>query len=300
MAKKKEIRKTIENFRTSRGMTQTDLAALVNVSPSRVSEWESGATEPSAESYARLAGLAARTDPDVAFLFWSAAGLSEDAAESIANLVLKRDGANNPAAVNLLSTAGEILKARVVDVRAESKKGNVVIIREYPGDRSPAQESLPQVTVDAWKVPNPASTLYIWARQKRAEDKVGHGVAPEDIIVFDRHGVKGENYHAFMGEKVVMEFEDGFFVGRLGWLGEGTIRHLAIGPIDELPDAWALGVTPHLRIIWSSGIHPNPEERPHRKVHEVRRFLGVWIDQSDGGAPDYWKTRARAAAPREK
>ena len=57
MLDKKGVGKRIAYYRKEHGMTQKDLAALLNISYQAVSKWESGASDPSTTNLMALAKL---------------------------------------------------------------------------------------------------------------------------------------------------------------------------------------------------------------------------------------------------
>jgi hypothetical protein len=99
-----------------------------------------------------------------------------------------------------------------------------------------------------------------------------------------------------VGEKVVFEFDDGLYVGRLAYIGDEIGQHLVLGAADEDPRNWA-GVG-QVRVI-SSFLRREDLVTPRHKPCDVRRFLGIWIAQFGTGTHELWKKAARVHAPKK-
>ena len=272
--------------------TQAEFGALLGgASQSAVSAWERDDKDrgPSSAIYFRLAALA--HDPEDSIFFLQQAGLQPDAVISVADVLLKKGDVKMDA---ILATAEQILKQQLGDQQQRAKKGKDFIVPPYPGSAQ-----LPfDVSIPAFLVSNQATTFYLPVVAKDIFGRVGHHVEHGDILVFDGRDVS--SYEEIAGEKVVIEFEDGLYVGRLGYVSEGMTRHLVVGPADDPPSNWAFHVTPHLRIINSSHIPDSHyDARSRREPDKVRRYLGLWLAQFSTGAQDWWKKMAQQHKPRK-
>lgn len=291
MAKAETIGKRIEKVRMGQEMTQAEFSKAIGASQGRLSEWESGVTIPSAEGYVKLAAQAAKSDPDEALFFWTQAGLQPDAVISVADVLLKIGDVKMDA---ILATAEQVLKQQLGDQQQRAKEGKDFIVPPYPG-----VERLPfEVPVSALRVSNQATTYYLPVVGKDMFSRVGHNVEHGDILVFDSHEIS--SYDEIAGEKVVIEFKDGLYVGRLGYVAEGVTSHLVIGPSDVPPANWAFHVTPDLRLIRSYHAPDSRFESQSRRIpDEVQRYWGLWLDQFNIGAQESWKKMARQHKPRK-
>jgi transcriptional regulator with XRE-family HTH domain len=271
----------IERIRGER--SQAEFGELLGgASQSAVSAWERDDKDraPSAAIYFRLAALA--DDPDDAVFFLQQGGLPSEAVLSVADLLLKKGDVKMDA---ILATAEQVLKQQLGDQQQRAKEGKDLIVPPYPG-----VVKLPfDVTVAAVLVSNQASTFYVVAPSE-AYKPAGYGVAPGEIVVFERCALSHEIH---IGEKVVAEFKDGLYVGRLNW-AEG---HLVIGPDDQVPGAWPLGAGSQARIIGSFG-HIEPGLELHRQKHELTGLFGLWIAQFGTGVHPFWKKMAQRHGPK--
>jgi transcriptional regulator with XRE-family HTH domain len=277
----------IERIRGDR--TQAEFGVLLGgASQSAVSAWERDDKDraPSSAIYFRLAALAHDSDDSIFFL--QQAGLQPDAVISVADVLLKKGDVKMDA---ILATAEQVLKQQLGDQQQRTKEGKDFIVPPYPGiGRLPFDVSVPALLVS-----NQATTFYLPVVAKDIFNRAGHHVEHGDILVFD--GREVSSFEEIAGEKVVIEFEDGLYVGRLGYMSEGTNRYLVVGPPDESPSGWAFHVTPHLRIIDSSHAHHGAQSR--REPEKVRRYLGVWLAQFSTGTHDWWKKMAQQHKPRK-
>lgn len=277
-----------ERIKAIRGddMSQAEFGALLDSSQGAVSAWERDDKDrsPSAAVYFRLAALA--RDPDDSVFFLQQAGLEPDAVISVADVLLKKGEVKMDA---ILATAEEKLNDRMGDQRKREKEGKDVIVPPYEeADRLPFEVSVPAPLVS-----NQAATFYLVAGSKNPLARVGHGVAPGEIVVFESHK---PSYNELVGEKVVFEFDDGLSVGRLGHLGDEFGQHLVLGPADEFPSSWrGPGGLP----VISSFTKRKDLLTLHHKPRDVRRFLGVWIAQFDIGVHESWKRSARLHEPKK-
>ena len=188
----------------------------------------------------------------------------------------------------ILPTVEGILKKRTGDQKQMEDEGKVVLVPPFKGT-----EPIPfEVTVPASLVSNLSSTFYEIVGTKNIYGRAGHGVRAGDILVLDKREIS--SYDEILAEKVVLEFDDGPFVGQLGYVSEGVTRHLAIGPFDGVPGSWTLSTTPDLRII--SSYHSN-RNLPERPPHEIRRYMGLWVAQYGAEAAAEWKRMAEQHKP---
>jgi DNA-binding transcriptional regulator YiaG len=277
-----------ERIESIRGdMSQAEFGKLLDSSQGAVSAWERDDKDrsPSAAIYLRLAALA--NDPDDAVFFLEQGGVPSQAVISVANALLKKGGVKVD---TILATAEALLNDQLGDQRDREKEGKDFIVPPLgEADRLPFD-----VCVAAPLVSNQASTFYIVAPSE-AYKPVGHGVAPGEIIVFERRELS--SYEENIGEKVVTKFKDGIFVGRLGYVGEATSRHLVIGPADVPPNNWALGKGSPARIILSFG-DIDPMFLSFRQKHEVSGLFGIWVAQFSTGVHAFWKKMAHIHGPK--
>jgi transcriptional regulator with XRE-family HTH domain len=281
-----------ERIRDIRGeMSQADFGQLLDSSQGAVSAWERDDKDrsPSAAIYFRLAALA--HDPDDSIFFLNQAGLRPDAVITVADVLLKKGEVKMNA---ILATAEQVLKQQLGDQQQRAKEGRDFIVPPYPG----VERLSFDISVPALLVSNQATTFYLPVGTKDMFRQVGHNVEAGDILVFDSREVS--SYEEIAGEKVVVEFEDGPYVGRLGYVAEGLTHHLVIGPSDVPPANWAFHVTPDLKVIHS---HHAPgsryEGQSRRERDEVQRYLGIWLAQFSTGAHDWWKKMAQQHKPRK-
>lgn len=283
---KKTTGNTIRGMRTALGETQEQFGQRWGYTQGAVSGWESGNPDrwPSPEIYIRLAGLA--FDPDDSIFFLEQAGIPLDSVMAAAAQLGKGGVSMEP----ILPVAERLLNEQLGGQMQRELEGKDFIVPPYKGT-----ERLPfDVPVVATLVPYRASTFYIVAGAKDPFSRAGYGVDPGDIIVFDNHE---PSYERSLGEKVVFEFEDGLFVGRLGWHGEPDARHLAVGPSDELPGAWSSPIGTSVRVLDSTYTH---RAATHRQPHKIVRYLGVWRAQFGTGTQESWKRSARQHEPTEE
>jgi transcriptional regulator with XRE-family HTH domain len=78
-----EIAQTIAKFRKGLQLTQEQLAGRLGVSRLAMLRWESGHSQPSVETYIRLAKLAEKESPADALWFWEQAGLDLDTLQDL-------------------------------------------------------------------------------------------------------------------------------------------------------------------------------------------------------------------------
>jgi transcriptional regulator with XRE-family HTH domain len=250
---------TGERIRAIRGdRSQADFGEeVLGSSQGAVSAWERDDKDraPSAAIYFRLAALA--PDPEDARFFLKQAGLTPEAVISLADSLL-------------------------------GKERNAFIVPPY----DEAQRLPFPVSVSASLISKQSATFYVVAGKGHPTAHAGTGVAPGEIIVFEKCPPRYEDY---IGEKVVAEFKDGLFVGRIGSSADEWGRYLMIGPPDVFPRGFHAG---HGRIISVFGdIHPMGLE--HRKLHEVTGIFGIWIAQFGTGAHDFWKKAAGIHMPKK-
>ena len=268
-------------------MSQAKFGELLGSSQGAVSAWERDDKDrsPSATIYFRLAALA--HDPDDSSFFLQQADLEPDAVVSVADILLKKGEVKMDA---ILATAEQVLKEQRGDQQQRAKEGKDFIVQPH----NEAHRLPFEVSVAARLVSNQASTFYEIVGTKNVYARAGYRVEAGEILVFDSREISSSD--EILGEKVVYEFEDGLFVGRLGYVAEGAIRYLVLGPPDETPLNWAFHI-PNLRVISSSDTDPNLPG--HRQPHKVLRYLGLLIAQFVGaGAHDHWKRMARQNKPK--
>lgn len=283
----------IERIRGDR--TQAEFGALLGgASQSAVSAWERDDKDraPSSAIYFRLAALAHDSDDSIFFL--QQAGLQQDAVISVADVLLKKGDVKMDA---ILATAEQILKQQLGDQYERAKEGKDVIVPPCPGS-----EQLPfDLSVSARLVPNQATTFYLLIVAKDIFRRVGHYVEHGDILVFDSREVS--SFGDITGEKAVFKFEDGLYIGRLGYVAEGGgTAHLVIGPSDDNPAHWRFEhlTTGDLRIIRSFHNPDAPHtSRSRREPEKVQQYLGLWVAQFSIGGQDYWKKMAQQHKPRK-
>jgi DNA-binding XRE family transcriptional regulator len=282
---KTEACERIKNLRIRRGESQTQFGELLGVGQTTVSGLEVGDISPSLGVCFHLSTLA--FDPDDSIFFLRQADIPPDMVVSLA-AVLGKGGINMdpilPVAEAALGEKLELKSQREVE-------GKDFIVLPFKGTQPVGFE----VTVPASRVSNLSSTVYVVVGTKSLYARAGHGVRAGEIIVLDSHKIS--SYDEILGEKAVFEFEDGLFVGQLGYISEGATRHLVIGPADEIASNWSFQKTPDLWVISSHHTNSNLPER--REMHEVRRYLGIWIAQFTTDAPAEWKTRAAQHKPRK-
>jgi len=250
----------IAKLRESQGLTQAAFAVEIGHSQGRQSEWERGTIIPSAEGYVKLAVQAAKTDPKEAVFFWGLAGVPEDAITSVADTLYKEGVAQRP-----------------------------VVIPPYKDSVClPFEISLPAPLVS-----KRVSTFYLVVETSGPFGRIGPGVAPGDIIIFER--CEPSSYKEHIGEKVLVQFKDNLRIGRLAYVGhEGGGHHLILGSADDFPSNLQAGTS---RVISTFGERPLQVRDFHRP--EESQLLGIWIAQFSMGAPELWKRMARLQGPKE-
>ena len=279
-----------ERIKAIRGdISQAEFGALLDSSQGAVSAWERDDKDrsPSAAIYFRLAALA--RDAEDAIFFLQQAGLQPDAVMSVAALLAK-GGVKMDA---ILATAEQVLKQQLGEQQQRAKEGKDFIIPPYPGIKKlPFEVSVPAVLVS-----NQATTFYLPVVARDMSRRVGHNVEHGDILVVDNRDVA---YDEIVGEKVVLEFEDGLYVGRVGYVAEGVTHHLVIGPSDVPPANWQFHTTPDLRIIRSSHAPGSRyESQSRREPDKGGQYFGLWVAQFNIGAQEYWKKMAGQHKPRK-
>lgn len=269
-------------------LTQAAFADLVGAGQTSVSEWELGNAEPSAAISFRLAALS--HDPEDSMTFLKQAGLEPDAVVSVADMLLKKGEVKMDA---ILATAEDKLKDRIGDQKELADKGKMVLVPPFTEGKWGVQRSLPEKPVDAEDVPNKASTYYVVAGSPAVYQAAGLGVAPGDIVVFDRSGAS-EGFRGFLGEEVVAEFGDGLAVGRVGDIAVGPkLRYTVLGPSDVPPQGWNLMMLHHptrCLMIESNEMDFHAAQRPQiAPVQGVGRLLGRFRQRISTGTHDYWR-----------
>ncbi len=268
------------------GMSQAEFGKLLDSSQGAVSSWENDddTRSPSALIFLRLAALT--FDPDDSIFFLRQAEIPLDVVVSAAAR-LGKGGVDMEA---ILPVAEQILGEKFGFKSQRELEGKDFIVPPFKG----TQPAPFDVSVAASLVSSLTSTFYIIAMPTNPFSGVGHGVAPGDIVVFDSREVS--SCEEIAGEKVLGEFEDGLFVGRLAYIQEGASHHLAVGPADRPPGNWGYWAfhSDDVRIIESRhapGSHP--DSRSRREAHKGWRYWGIWIAQFSTGTPEFWKRRAK-------
>jgi transcriptional regulator with XRE-family HTH domain len=274
MAKGNEIGERIEKLRRSQGLTQVAFAESIGVSQGRLSEWESGASTPSAEGYVKLAAQAAKSDDSEAFFFWKQSGVVPDALASLARVLLEKREIEMGA---ILAAAENVLKGRVVDAKSLEEKGTVILVPPFTEGRWKTQESMAPEPVAAWRVPNKGSTYFIAPDPARGAVRIGGG--PWDTIVFD----SSEKSLALIGEEVLVDSGKGLCVGRLVWTSEHPTPRLALAPAYDPPGNW----------------NPTMLDSPHAPMQRFAgEILGRVIARFPGQPDSYWRRLAGLSAPK--
>lgn len=279
----------VERIRGKR--SQAEFGELLGgASQSAVSAWERDDKDraPSAAIYFRLAALA--ENPDDAVFFLQQAGLQSEAVISVADMLLKKGEVKMDA---ILVTAEQVLKQQLGDQQQRAKEGKDFIVPPYPGvEKLPFELSLPAVLVS-----NQATTFYLPVVAKDMFRRVGHNVEHGDILIVDNRDVR---YDEIVGEKVVFEFGDGLYVGRLGYVAEGVTHHLVVGPSDVPPANWQFHTASDLRIIrFSHDPGSRHEGQSRREPDKGGQYFGLWVAQFNIGAQEYWKKMAQQHKPRK-
>lgn len=152
--KANEAGKRITAMRLRLGMDQVPFARFLGVTQSRISEWESGKTTPSAEMYLRLANHAS---PQDAVWFWKQAGI-------------------HPQALEL--AAGEIVGRRL----APHATGDVARIPRFQLIQHKLEETAPPIFISKEFIPNVAATIAIAGQYGRQVVLVDRSVTELDRL----------------------------------------------------------------------------------------------------------------------
>ena len=198
-------------------LKQHEFAAKIPVSPSRISEWESGKRPPVAEGFYRLGSLA--DNPDDAIWFWRQAGLDDDA---------------------LLVAARKIAGDRAKEGEPLLEKREVVLVARFRETLKGREEAGPPVPLPAEFIPNPGSTICVVVSQI----DFGMAFAPRGLFVVDE-SVKDADALSALWERVVLLdypsaiglYPGGLYVGRLH-MGSHGARPGSGVPLDTRYLAW--------------------------------------------------------------
>ena len=268
--RQKTTGETIRAMRDALGMNQEEFGRLLDSSQGAVSAWERDDQDRS---------------PSGVIFFLARAGIQPDSVVSLAAL-LGKGGINMD---SILPIAERVLGEKL-DLKSQRElEGKDFIVPPFEGTKG-----LPfDVTVPASRVSNLSSTSYEVVGTKNIYGRAGHGVRAGDILVLDKHEIS--SYDEILGQKAVLEFGDGPFVGQLAYMSEGATRHLVIGPFDEPASNWAFHRTPGLRVI--SSHHGNPSLPEHRQSHGTPRYMGLLVALYDADVANEWKRTAEQHKP---
>jgi transcriptional regulator with XRE-family HTH domain len=163
-------------------LKQHEFAAKLLVSPSRVSEWESGKRPPTAEGFYRLGSIAPATED--ALWFWNQAGLDDE---------------------KLLAAARKLSRDRTKNSAPLVEKGDVVLVpclRQTAVGRELENAGDP-LPMPVRRFANPFSTFYLTIDRSFHTPNFRDG----DTVFVDVSETDSRYLAPFLGEYVLAEFD---------------------------------------------------------------------------------------------
>jgi transcriptional regulator with XRE-family HTH domain len=286
-----EVSKKIHKLRTSQDLSQIQFAEALGTSQSRVSEWELGATAPSAEGFVKLAAQAAKSDADEALFFWQQAGLDVDAVRRIdAMLLEKREGDTSL----ILPIAEELLRAKLGALTDLRDKETFVLVPPFTEGRWAGQGGLAHIPIRADFLESASSACYVELPSPSFGRRAGVGVSPGDFIIFER-SAPDQTVEDFLGEEVVNDYGDFIEIGRVVRVWHGGEWHTALLPSDE-PPMNKSDLTLH-----DETRRPLPRINEHGRLrpaaspkHAGERVLGRFVGRISNGTDDAWRRASKA------
>lgn len=203
-------------------MQQREFAAELHVSPSRVSEWESGKRPPTSEASYRLGSLAPKIDD--AIWFWKQAGLDGE---------------------KIRAAAGKMASDSFREIEPLIEKREVVLVPRYQQTAEGREEAGPPVPLATEFIPNPGSTTcFILDNRASGQKHLGNSVAAVDTSVNGANGLQ-----VLWGEIVLVEFRPSAERDpSLSWIWpEGVFAGLLLmSPLEIgfLPPTWLAQIWP--------------------------------------------------------
>ena len=230
-----------------RGTTkQRDFAAKFPVSPSRVSEWESGKRPPVAEGFYRLGSLA--DNPDDAIWFWKQAGLDDE---------------------KLLAAARKLEADRFREAAPLIEKGDVVLVPRFRETLQGREEAGPPVPLPKEFIPNPASTICFVVDEKAT----GIADSPKALFILDQSEKDAPNLLPFWGQVVFARYDPDLAIKPRWNRGISVGRLVPINALLRRAGAPGLVVEPKLFLLTDLMAQRSPE-------------IGFWAVPSFTGLDD--------------